>query len=314
MLKQAWTVLGVMVCTASLGCAGPQPRPTDSPEKAAKAAPAQELAGSSGGKPPVLVITPGQEPRQLLRYVHRKDEEFLVSVRHEMTMAMDGGPSVTIPMLYEATQKNLSVDAGGAARRSGRYAKLELIPGADPRVAQAMTTALKGFERVTFSDRIDSQGNVSNVSVDVSAIENERLRTMVAGMQDAITDCAMPWPLEPVGIGARWRRTRQVKANGVAMEQTAVMSLVERQGNQVDTTIEISQHADPQMLALPDGTSAELVSLKGSGKGTWHTVLDPLSFESKSTVIVETTMRQNQTESTTTLTMQIALTMRSTGK
>jgi len=152
------------------------------------------------------------------------------------------------------------------------------------------------------------------VSVDVSAIENERLRTMVAGMQDAITDCAMPWPLEPVGIGARWRRTRQVKANGVAMEQTAVMSLVERQGNQVDTTIEISQHADPQMLALPDGTSAELVSLKGSGKGTWHTVLDPLSFESKSTVIVETTMRQNQTESTTTLTMQIALTMRSTGK
>jgi hypothetical protein len=115
-----------------------------------------------------------------------------------------------------------------------------------------------------------ANGEHKKFDLDIPPDVDPHMRSSLDGMSSQLTKITVPFPTEPVGIGARWKTRASAKLNGVRAEVTTVYTLRERTDNQYRTEVSFEQsapHQDAVIPNLPAGYRAHVDGMTISGSG-----------------------------------------------
>jgi hypothetical protein len=129
----------------------------------------------------------------------------------------------------------------------------------------------------------------------------------------AIGQMVVPLPAEAIGPGAKWEAIEVVTQDGISVREKTYFELVALDGPRALIRTQTVQSAEKQRAALPglpDGVTAEVVSLRGSGSGEIELDLRrlvPSNMREDVKTDVSFVVRQGQTERTMSLTANSGL-------
>ena len=144
-----------------------------------------------------------------------------------------------------------------------------------------------------------SLGVTEEVEFEVET-EDPGLEQFLDSMRQSMNQLTIPFPTEPVGVGARWKTLKRITGPMMTVYQVESIELLRRVGPSVTLATTSEQLIPKQVMVLP-GTPPELASgvaaeITGSGWGTFEMTVDlnsPVprsqgSFESMIAVTVRT--------------------------
>ena len=166
-----------------------------------------------------------------------------------MTMDMDGrvldvmedGSSVVSMTVTDASMKMPGMDGAGAA--------------------DMVRDMLKGM---TIEATMDPRGAMTGTKVSGG---NELMKQLGGQMDDSLDQMAIPFPEEPVGVGAKWRALTQQESNGMKVRMMATYELTKLDGTKGEVAMTIKQFADAQTMKM-NGVDADLKNLTSAGTGS----------------------------------------------
>jgi hypothetical protein len=117
---------------------------------------------------------------------------------------------------------------------------------------------------------VDPLGLQSDLVLQVPAGIGQELTQFMNSARLAIGQMVVPMPLEPIGAGAKWEAVKTIVQDGISVREKTYFELVGLDGPRALIRTQTALTAEKQRIALPglpDGVSAEVVSLRGSGSG-----------------------------------------------
>ncbi|HYQ42835.1 MAG TPA: hypothetical protein VER11_12730 [Polyangiaceae bacterium] len=269
----------------------------------ATTAPSTAPQAAIAGPPPkgastVQLVSAGAEPRQQLRYVFHRGESVRWRLRASMTMdtvihAADVSTMApqTMHQLLPTTEctgttVTHTVDADGTAHRKGSIDGFTVLPtpGVAPAVQSKVEEMLRSVGKIPYQDTIDTRGQIIDSQMDLSSIHDP---TMLQSMQQVATSMSgfsVPWPLEAVGLGARW----QVKGNYDMRQQlarTVAVTLTGLHGKQLQLEMVTDVTGTPRQDAK---TGVSLGRTDAHSTAHLDVKLDPISSQSHSSTHTST--------------------------
>jgi hypothetical protein len=266
----------------------------------------------------VALLESGREPRQALRYPSAPipAHKMSLSLRLSMKMEVPGSPVPPVAM------PGLRVVFDVQSARDGDRIRYQLkvidadLTGTDNAHPSLLAEMRKGVGLLVGTAGqllVDPRGQVSGLSLEPPAALGNELGQFVASARLAVGDMVVPLPEEPIGIGAKWEATRSVSQDGITVREKSYFELVALDGPRALIRTRTVQSADKQRAALPglpDGVTAEIVSLRGSGTGELEIDfrrLVPGNAREEVDTEVSFVLRQGQTERAMSLTADSGL-------
>lgn len=250
----------------------------------------------------VELVDAGETPRRALRFTPKAGDKqvAVMTMNMNQTMIIGGNraptpklPGQAITMEVEITE----VSQEGDIHFGYTYTDVDVIddPNNPSPAADTIRGILKPLIGATGSGIVTDRGVTKKGEFNIPENLAPQIKSMLSGMKDAMNRLSAPVPAEPVGVGASWRVTTDLNANGMQLKQTAVYELTKLDDDGFATSVTVSQKADPQQVNNPDlppGTVVKLSSLKGSGKGTSEMNQNEV-LPRNSTVSVDTEISMN---------------------
>ncbi len=267
------------------------------------------------------LLSPGAEPLAPLRYDLGAVAEQVVQMDMDTTMGMGMGGQTfdqAMPTIRtNAAVRTPSVDDAGHLTFvfSGGNMSIVEDPNStvDPAVAAALASAISAVGEIRGTMVIDDRGNLIRSEFDLSDTTDPQMRQMLESTVQTAQQSVVPFPVEPVGVGARWSATMEVVASGMAIQQSVIYELVSLEGTTARIASTISQSADNQFLELPElppTATAELVSHTGSGSGVMLVRLDRAMPTGTFAMNTESTLRYSAEGETADMSMTVGMAMR----
>jgi hypothetical protein len=273
------------------------------PVSSASAAP-PELAPAAvtvKGAATIQLLSAGAAPRTALRYVFHQGESIPFRMRMDMvmdtTLSAPGLSSTQAPRSIHQILPALEctgvtntkrVDADGTAHRNGSLSGMNAIarPGVLPELQAKVEEMLRGVGNIPFDDVIDARGQISDSHVDLSAVHEPTMLESMQQMTDTMSALTLPWPAEPVGVGAKWEIVSNYgKAKNFARD--VIVTLVSVKGTKLKLEMTISVTGAPSSV-VKNGTTVNVGPTGSTGTGTIEVSLDPLHTHSTSTTRTRT--------------------------
>lgn len=269
------------------GCGGGEsPDPFPANHAARGAAEQGEFVGGE-----TRLLSPGYGARLPLRYqIPDGDRE---SFDMEIVMGVTAGMGASHTFV-ESPPIDFEVSMGPVHHRpDGRYryemkvrhVGLDLPEGTPEEMANALSAEIANMGRIEGWLEVDDRGITRGVRGAPTTGVPPRTQTMLGNIRSALQ--SIPFPEEPVGIGARWEVRRTLDNHTHDVDQVVTYELVDLAGSRGQLRITVEQSADPQPLHnLPTGAQARLDTYVGRGNGeavfdlTSMTPLVGLTFQS----------------------------------
>ncbi len=219
-------------------------------------------------KPEVDLLGSGAEPRQVIAYALPKGTHTSVELAMDVTVSA-GAQGTTLPTFVLTLDEEV-VDVLPDHRMKLRTA----ISDAAVREregslsAAAVATPLEAMKGVAITATLAPDGKISEAALDlgtkqVAPAEQQQLDSLTQSWQDL----AMRLPTEPVGVGAKWRSTRQVRRGGMATVSTATVEVTKLDGSKLGYTVAIDTTGADQTIT-ESGAAIDVKHIHGGGKGT----------------------------------------------
>jgi hypothetical protein len=225
-------------------------------------------------EPVVKLISAGTGAKSELRVKPKAGSTEIFELIMNMKMAMDMGGMTqapqTVPPIAMVMKANVkSVDANGDIHYDYELTESQVRgTGGDPLVVGPVDAELKKMVGTKGSAVVTSRGfTKSSTLVPPPGVPADQFANMQKGMQHA----SAPFPVEPVGVGAKWEVTTQVADGGLELTQIVTYTLKERTSDAVVLETVLVQNAAPQAITpagMPPGASAALESFVSNGTGT----------------------------------------------
>ena len=170
----------------------------------------------------------------------------------------------------EVTTKDVSSDGDITYESLISDASVVEEPGAMPQMAEAMKSALDSIKGLAGTGTISSRGLDKGSQFKIAPDADPQVRQAMEQMKDTLANISVPFPEEPVGPGAKWEAQRQVKSQGMTIDQTTSYELASLEGERATIKNTITQHAANQKIENPamPGIKVDLTKLDGTGKAT----------------------------------------------
>jgi hypothetical protein len=266
----------------------------------------------------LTLLDSGREPRAELRYPSEPVAagKMSLSLRLAMKMEVPGSPvpPVTMPGL------RLLLDFGSsAAQRKVKYqftvadADLTSTDNAHPSLLAEMRKGVGALVGASGQLMVEPRGTRSDLSLALPSGIGQELGQFMNSAKLAIGQMVVPLPAEPVGPGAKWEAIEVVSQDGISVREKTYFELVALDGPRALIRTQTVQSAEKQRAALPglpDGVTAEVVSLRGSGSGEIELDLRrlvPSNMREEVKTDVSFVVRQGQTERAMSLTANSGL-------
>ena len=261
----------------------------------------------------LTLLESGREPRRLLRYPASPTAAHRVSLTLRLAMKMEVPGSPVPPVTMPGLRLLLDI----VSARGERHVKYDFtvsdadLTGTDNAHPSLLAEMRKGVAQligVTGHLRVDARGFASDLSLALPAGIGQELSQFMNSARLAIGQMVVPLPAEPIGIGAKWEAAETIQQDGMSVRERTHYELIALDGPRALIRTQTGQSADKQRAALPglpDGVSAEVVSLRGSGSGETEVDLRrlaPGSAREEVKTDVSFVVRQGQTERAMSLT------------
>ncbi len=243
---------------------------------AAPAAPSVEAAPSSG--PVVKLLSPGAEPRKVLRFKFHKDREEKISMEMGTEIAMEMNdmklPAMKMPAMKMVMSTRITeIRADGDARYEFKVAHVEVVENPDvmPLVLQTMKESAKGLEGFSGYGIVDTRGVTKEADFEIPKEATAQVRQLMTSMRQSIKELSAPLPVEAVGVGARWEVHTVVDQSGMKLLQVATYELIKLDGDKGTTKVTLKQTApggDFAPAGSPPGVIAHIDALSSGGSGS----------------------------------------------
>lgn len=196
-----------------------------------------------------------------------------MGLNQAMTIGGQKLPAQNIPdtkITIETSVTNIAEN--GDVEFGYSYTKIDVIddPANPSPLAAAMSGSMKSMVGTSGSAVINNRGFVQQSNINIPEGVPAQLKQSMEGMQNAMGQMSMPLPVEPVGVGSKWRVVQNINANGLQIKQTSVLEITELNEEGFSMNVTVTQAAEPQEVknsALLPGTKINLKSLQSTGNG-----------------------------------------------
>ena len=212
------------------------------------------LVACGGNGPSLEILDKGKSPRHLLRYSVQE------GATHELVMSMSmsmGGSSVSVDMTLEILI--LKVTAEGDITYEFRFTDVDSdagpLPGMDDLIGMSGTFV------------VDSRGVHKSGAIQLADGVSPQFKQMMTKFEESMQQLSCPFPLEEVGVGAKWKVGHKIETPAFSLDQTTTFELVEFDGRWGRLKVSVTQEADDEQMKLPNGMTVKLVKLRSTGNG-----------------------------------------------
>jgi hypothetical protein len=239
---------------------------------------ATSATSATSARPEVSLLVAGSEPRAPLRLSLLagtvSEGELVYSQTFGQTI--DGKPGATAslpPFRFTLSTTVESIGADGNADVTSTYGDVQVVD--DGSVSDAtreqLETALQPLTKISGRSTVTPR----NEYLDSSVSGTEALPAEVAQIVDELgqqsSSLAVPFPVEAVGVGARWRVTTALETSGIRARQQYEYTLRARDGNDVTLDMKFVQTAPHQRAELPGAPAnakVQVTKWRVTGSGT----------------------------------------------
>jgi len=222
-----------------------------------------------------------------------------MAMKMGMSMSIDGMaiPSVDLPaFVFTVVATTGEPDDDGLYPVETIYEDIALEGETEPMIRRMVLEMLDGLKGAKLNFRVDTRGMVSDSNAEDFPAEIMQMMGGEQGFQSMIESLSQPLPLEPVGIGARWEVTQEMRApNAPRIRNTLVYELVRREGDTIELSVNGTQSGEQQEfdVGVP-GAKAVLKNAEGTVRGSAYIRLNRLlpnsaSNEGSVTFVMEVT-------------------------
>jgi hypothetical protein len=235
--------------------------------------------------PEIVVLDPGAEPRQLLRYDFEAGQvdEFTIEIGMAARGSMQGTTTPWIefpPASMTGTSTVLDVLDDGSYVVEFEFEDVFVPDGDDPAMAAGLRTQMSSLVGTTIRARLDDRGRLLESETSMASGATSPQGMPQPGQFDAMAvQQTQPLPEEPVGVGATWEVTTRTSAETAGMEtETTTRMTVEELASDGSfiASGQLQMSAEPQVMAIPgmpDSVVATLDEMSGEGSYRWD--IDP---------------------------------------
>ena len=249
----------------------------------------------------VKLLDAGSEPRRALRLqVKPGDKQTLgMTMKTAMDMEMGGMPAQAIKMPaiqmdMELMVKDVSANGDIAYEMTMGDANVADEPGIMPQVANAIKASLESIKGLTGTGTISSRGLGKNADMKLPPGADPLMRQAMEQMHESFSTITTGFPEEAVGPGARWEVKMPIKSQGMTLTQTTTYQLASVEGEALNVTSTLVQHAANQKIQNPAMPGLKMDVTKMTGSGTGNTTINlaqilpsQAKMDSKSEVAME---------------------------
>ncbi|HWM87825.1 MAG TPA: hypothetical protein VNO33_18350 [Kofleriaceae bacterium] len=224
----------------------------------------------------LTVLENGREPRTALRYPAEPTPAHKMSLTLRLAMKMEVPGSPVPPVTMPGLRLMLDIESARAGPSALKYAftvsdaDLTSTDSAHPSLLAEMRKGVGALVGASGHLIVEPRGLRSELALALPAGIGQELSQFMNSARLAIGQMVVPLPAEPVGPGAKWEAVEVVSQDGISVREKTYFELVALEGPRALIRTQTVQSADKQRAALPglpDGVSAEVVSLRGSGAG-----------------------------------------------
>ncbi len=276
--------------------------------------PSGPTAPTPPGAPVVVLLEPGAAPQSELRYALTPGttQRVVLSTNSRIRQRLADGTILTgrVPNLdldIEATVGALTPE--GAITVAYGYTGIDVDDDSaqDAASARQLRRAIEPIVGLTGTLSLTPRGEVLTSDVVIPDDLDASAAQLVDQLAQQTQSFTVPFPVEPVGVGARWRATSETTVSGITVRQTATYVLEARRGNEVELSVTITQRAPRQTFTAPEtDTRVTLRSSRGGGTGTATLRLDePLTSRSRSNIQIRQKLAAEGDRLTQTVTVNV---------
>jgi hypothetical protein len=242
------------------------------------AAPPARAASSRAAAPRVTLESPGAAPRSPLRLTLTSGSNTAATMEFSESadQSLGGTPtnSVHVPPIRFVLHTKLGTVAGdGSAPIDYSYSDVSVVDDGSVSGAQRtqLESALAPIASLTGSGTLTARNQIRDSKI----AGTEHLDPSVAQLTDQFSDqvgaVAVPFPREPVGVGAKWRGVSSLRVSGINTNQTYEYTLRSRDGNVAVFDFTYVQTAPRQRVKLsgvPSNAKVTISRFRVSGVGS----------------------------------------------
>jgi hypothetical protein len=226
----------------------------------------------------VELIDAGATPRTAMRLTPEVGSIQTCEMRMTMGMTMKMGaqamPTNTIPeqsFTIEITIKDVLDNGDIQYDLAYTDARAIAAAGVQAEVVEVMNQALRPLKGMTGRGLVTETGIAKSAELNIPDDAPADFKNLMSGMTEALERLSMAIPEEPIGVGAKWKTTQDLKTNGILLTQSTTYHLVGIEGNVLVLETSVDQQAEPQDFVpanVPaDSVKAHLDELQSSGDG-----------------------------------------------
>lgn len=243
--------------------------------------------------PAVKVLDSGRAPRKVLRlhFVEGATTTLDLSLDLDVAQKGDGAPqALNSPVIRETVRFTTERVDGTEADISFLFTAASVDrTGTDLTGAEhlELTADLQQLVGLGGTGRVNDRGTFTAFGYDLPDGLDSDVTATLRQIEQQLTAVALPLPIEPLGVGARWRTTTTATLAGIALDQVTTYEITGLTDSGVSYRSTTRQQAAAQPIdpaTMPAGTSARLVSAEVTGTGTGTMDLDSLAATSSSTL------------------------------
>jgi hypothetical protein len=278
----------VLLCLCTfIGCGGANEAPESPHAKQAKAQPTPAADAKAGqapvkrperdGAPIIRVLSPGSEPRALLRYTPAVSarETLLMVMRMKLAIGAPDRPGEPAELPGTSMHMNLvidSVDQNGDISYRFDLASIDVEGNQQaPQLVEQIKSATSRLVGMGGRTKLNSRGVIQKMEMKIPSAVDPATKELLAEMERSMRQMCDPLPEEPVGTGARWDAHTRYSLRGLDIDQVRRYTLVKRDASKVSLKFIVEQTARPQSMRLPNlppGAVVRLDQLASAGDGS----------------------------------------------
>jgi hypothetical protein len=223
------------------------------------------------------VLEPGADPRVARKYTFtaNRSDKRLITVRQSAARegggpAQEGAFAITVDFVPKQVKP-------AVAKFELKVLKVDLPDAQGAMKAQA-AAQLAPFTGLTGNFDVTSQGEIGEVEFKADdKMAGPGAEVIVSSLQQSLELLVPPFPVEPIGVGAKWERKIERKEHGQenTAKHTFVLKELTAEGGVVTAEVEVGSPKHPfQQRGVPPGATEEV---KGKGAYTYTFKFDRIA-------------------------------------
>jgi Family of unknown function (DUF6263) len=222
--------------------------------------------------PAVEVLRDGSEPREALRLAPPAGASAQVAMTLRLGIEQSGASDASL----EAPPIRATIDTAlqdttptGDFHATFAYPSFDVLRGGGASASQrrSVERTLAPFDGLSGELTVTPRGELVDSNLEIPPTADTEATQLLTQIGDQFRDLTIPLPETPVGVGARWRATTQLRLNGIETRQVNEYRLKKRTGTTLELDVQGTQTARRQTIESGNVT-LRVKSYKTTFRGT----------------------------------------------